>query len=31
MLERLAIALAHAKAGNRSENLLNETRKIVYF
>ena len=30
MLQRLAIALAQVKAGNKSENLLNETRKIVY-
>ena len=30
MLERLPIALAQVKAGNISENLLNEIRKIVY-
>ena len=30
MLQRLPIALAHVKAGNKSENLLNETRQIVY-
>ena len=31
MLERLAIALAQVKAGNNSESLLNEVRKIVYY
>ena len=31
MLQRMPIALAQVKAGNNSENLLNETRKIVYF
>ena len=30
MLQRLPIALARVKAGNKSENLLNEIRKIVY-
>ena len=30
MLQRLPIALAQAKAGNNSENLLNEIRQIVY-
>ena len=29
MLQRLPIALAQVKAGNNSENLLNETRQIV--
>ena len=29
MLQRLPIALAHVKAGNNSENLLNEIRQIV--
>ena len=29
-LQRLLIALAQAKAGNNSENLLNEIRQIVY-
>ena len=31
MLQRLPIALAQVKAGNNSENLLNEIRQIVYF
>ena len=31
MLRRLPIALAQVKAGNTSENLLNEIRKITYF
>ena len=31
VLQRLPIALAQEKAGNNSENLLNETRQIVYF
>ena len=31
MLQRLPIAFAQVKAGNNSENLLNETRQIVYF
>ena len=31
MLERLTIALAQVKAGNNSESLLNEVRKIVYY
>ena len=30
MLQRLPIAVAQVKAGNTSENLLNEIRKIVY-
>ena len=30
MLQRLPIALAHVKASNISENLLNEIRQIVY-
>ena len=30
MLERLSIALAQVKIGNTSENLLNETRQIIY-
>ena len=30
MLQRLPIALARVKAGNSSENLLNEIRQIVY-
>ena len=30
MLERLAAALTQIKAGNNSENLLNEMRQIVY-
>ena len=30
MLQRLLIALAQVKAGSNSENLLNETRKIIY-
>ena len=30
MLQRLLIALAQVKAGNNSERLLNEIRKIVY-
>ena len=30
MLQRLPIALPQVKAGNNSENLLNEIRKIVY-
>ena len=30
ILERLSIALAQVKAGNNSENLLNEIRQIVY-
>ena len=31
MLQRLPIALAEVKAGNKSENVLNELRKIIYF
>ena len=30
MLQRLPIALVQVKAGNTSENLLNEIRKIIY-
>ena len=30
MLRRLPIVLAQVKAGNTSENLLNETRQIIY-
>ena len=30
MLQRLPIALAQVKAGNTSENLLNEIRKSIY-
>ena len=30
MLQRLPIALVQVKAGNNSESLLNELRKIVY-
>ena len=30
MLQRLAIVLAQAKAGNNSERLLNEIRQLVY-
>ena len=30
MLQRLPIALAQVKAGNTSENLLNESRQIIY-
>ena len=30
MLQRLPIALAQVKAGNNSENLLNEIGQIVY-
>ena len=30
MLKRLPIALAQVKAGNNSESLLNEIRKIAY-
>ena len=30
MLQRLPIALAQIKAGNNSEHLLNQIRKIVY-
>ena len=31
MLQRLPVALAQVKAGNNSENLLNEIRQIIYF
>ena len=31
MLERLPTALAQVKAGNTSENLLNEIRQIIYY
>ena len=30
MLQRLLITLAQVKAGNTSENLLNEIRQIIY-
>ena len=30
MLQRLPIVLAQVKAGNNSENLLNEIRQIIY-
>ena len=30
MLQRLPLALAQAKAGNNSENLLNEIRQIIH-
>ena len=30
MLQRLSIALAQVKAGNNSENLLNEIQHIIY-
>ena len=30
MLQRLPIALAQVKAGNTSENLLNEIRQMIY-
>ena len=30
VLEKVAIVLAQVKAGNTSENLLNETRQIIY-
>ena len=30
MLQRLPIALAQVKAGNISENLLNQIRQIIY-
>ena len=30
MFQRLPISLAQVKAGNNSENLLNEIRQIVY-
>ena len=30
MLQRIHIALAQVKAGNTSENLLNEIRQIIY-
>ena len=30
MLQKLLIALAQVKAGNNSESLLSETRKIVF-
>ena len=30
MIQRLPIALAQVKAGNNSENLLNEIRQIFY-
>ena len=30
MIQRLPIALAQVKAGNTSENLLNEIRQVIY-
>ena len=30
MLQKLPMALSHVKAGNSSENLLNEIRQIIY-
>ena len=30
MLQRLPIAIAQVKAGNTSENVLNEIRQIIY-
>ena len=30
MLQRLLIALAEVKAGNTSENFINEIRQIIY-
>ena len=30
MLQRLPIALVQVKVGNKSENLLNEIRQIIY-
>ena len=30
MLQRLPIAFAQVKAGNDSENLLNEIRQVIY-
>ena len=30
MLQRLSIALAQVKAGNNSQNLLNEIKQIIY-
>ena len=30
MLQRLPMALAQVKAGNTSENVLNEIREIIY-
>ena len=30
MLQRLPIALAQVKAGNTSENLINEMRQVIY-
>ena len=30
MLQRLLLALSQLKAGNTSENLLNEIRQIIY-
>ena len=30
MLQRLPIALAQVKAGNNSQNLLNEIRQIIF-
>ena len=30
MLQKLPVALAQVKAGNTSENLLNEIRQVIY-
>ena len=30
MLQRLPVALAQVKSGNTAENLLNETRQVIY-
>ena len=31
MIQRLPIALAQVKAGNKSKNVLNEVRQIIYY
>ena len=31
MIQRLKIAISQVKAGNTSENLLNEIRQIIYY
>ena len=31
MLQKLPIALAQVKGGDTAENLLNESRKIIYY
>ena len=31
MIQRLPKAIAQVKAGNNSENLLNEVKQIIYF